>query len=108
MIFAATIQAKAFAVEGAASPSAPVVDEKQEGGSEYEIDYEEESDAEADAPPEAEEQPRKNKKPSTPVKVGSGPAVQGSRAKNRFVPILKSDTRSVYQQGGKSYDVDTD
>jgi hypothetical protein len=34
--------------------------------------------------------------------------VQGSRAKDRFVPILKSETRSIYKKNGKHYDVDTD
>ena len=92
---------------GAASP-APKSSE-DEGG--YEIDYEEESDAEGGAPEEAPEPgpmvpaPKKSRGGITP---GSGPAVQGSRAKNRFAPILKSDSKSVYQKDGKHLDVDPD
>jgi hypothetical protein len=69
----------------------------------YEIDYEEEvEEVEDSAPP-------KSAPPASKVKkIGGGPAVQGSRAKNRFAPILKSETRSVYKKDGKSLDVDTD
>lgn len=74
---------------------------------EYEIDYEEEEGASAEAVPEAPEPlPVKGKKRIR--SFGVGPAVQGSRAKNRFVPILKSETRSVYQKDGRPLDVDTD
>jgi hypothetical protein len=75
---------------------------------EYEIDYEEEEGASVEAAPEvADPSPSKSKK-RTVRNFGSGPAVQGSRAKNRFVPILKSETKSVYQKDGKALDVDTD
>ncbi len=77
----------------------------------YEIDYEEES--EETEPTEEEALPAKSSKTPARAKVGGkvgggGPAVQGSRAKNRFAPILKSETRSVYKKDGKTLDVDTD
>lgn len=76
--------------------------------SEYEIDYEEEDGTTPEAPPAvAEPEPARGKKRGTRI-FGTGPAVQGSRAKNRFVPILKSETKSVYQKDGKPLDVDTD
>ncbi len=108
LILAVTLHSKAYAVEVTPSPTAPVADTAQENGSEYEIDYEEEADAGEEEAPEAVKQPEKTKKTPQSLKIGVGPAVQGSRAKNRFIPILKSDTRSVYQREGKSYDVDTD
>ncbi|MBU6153709.1 MAG: hypothetical protein KGP28_05345 [Bdellovibrionales bacterium] len=67
---------------------------------EYEIDYEEEV-----APEEA---PAPMPKRSVPRAQGGGTAVQGSRAKDRFTPILKSETKSVYKKGGKHLDVDPD
>ena len=74
----------------------------------YEIDYEEEPDQDSsEETPEPERAPVK--KGSIRGKgIGGGPAVQGSRAKNRFAPILKSETRSVYKKDGKTLDVDTD
>ncbi len=73
----------------------------------YEIDYEEESE---ESEPQAEEtpSPKAGKIVTRPKVGGGGPAVQGSRAKNRFAPILKSETRSVYKKDGKTLDVDTD
>ena len=80
--------------------------------SEYEIDYEEEPEVSEEASVEtAIEKPSPKVKPKTKperIKGGGGPAVQGSRAKDRFVPILKSETKSVYQKGGKHFDVDPD
>ncbi len=76
--------------------------------SEYEIDYEEEEGANPEGPPAiAEPEAVPGKKRGARI-FGAGPAVQGSRAKNRFVPILKSETKSVYQKDGKPLDVDTD
>ena len=67
---------------------------------EYEIDSEEEAEVEAVPAPQSPG------RAARPQKGGSG--VQGSRAKDRFVPILKSETRSIYKKNGKHYDVDTD
>jgi len=96
----------AFAAADEAAVSAP---RPGDADGEYEVDYEEEADAGA----EAEEAPapvkgRSKDGSKARSRNANGPAVQGSRAKNRFVPILKSDTRSVYQRKGKAYDVDTD
>ena len=68
------------------------------GPDEYEIDYEEEP-----AEPAVPAAPAKKA-----LRSGGIPAVQGSRAKDRFTPILKSETKSVYKKGGKSLDVDPD
>jgi len=73
----------------------------------YEIDYEEEAE-EVESPVEEAPAPKSAKAPVRPKVGGGGPAVQGSRAKNRFAPILKSETRSVYKKDGKTLDVDTD
>lgn len=73
----------------------------------YEIDYEEEAE-EAESPVEEAPAPKSPKASVRPKVGGGGPAVQGSRAKNRFAPILKSETRSVYKKDGKILDVDTD
>ncbi len=67
---------------------------------EYEIDYEEEAEVETAPAPQAAGRPAKGQK--------GGSGVQGSRAKDRFVPILKSETKSIYKKNGKHYDVDTD
>ncbi len=94
-------------------PSAPLARTGTEVGvgvspadGEYEVDYEEETEVGAEEEPPAPVKSRTVKRSRN--KGTAGPAVQGSRAKNRFVPILKSDTRSVYQNKGKVYDVDTD
>lgn len=63
---------------------------------EYEVDYEE--DAVEMTPPPARSS-KKQKKEST---------VQGSIAEKRPVPILPSETKSVYKKNGKALDVDTD
>jgi hypothetical protein len=73
----------------------------------YEIDYEEETE-ESETQAEATPSPKAGKVAARPKVGGGGPAVQGSRAKNRFAPILKSETRSVYKKDGKTLDVDTD
>lgn len=89
------------ATSNAATPVPGAATSAPADADEYEIDYEEEPGSETDeaaAPP-----PKKAKKT---VKLGSGPAVQGSRAKHRFTPILKSEMKSVYQKEGKSLDVD--
>ncbi len=83
--------------------SLPVVSFAETGTEgEYEIDYEEEAEAgvETAPAPKAPDRGEKSKK--------SAAGVQGSRAKDRFVPILKSETRSIYKKNGKNYDVDTD
>lgn len=89
-------------------PPASTTDSADEG--EYEIDYEEEPEA-GDEPSETPA-PR-NRKHSQQTKTartssGGGPAVQGSRAKHRFTPILKSETKSIYHREGKILDVDSD
>ncbi len=100
MIFYAVF-GSGFIALAANTPSDPPSD------SEYEIDYEEEG-VSNEAPPEVA-QPVNSKGKRKPIRsFGTGPAVQGSRAKNRFVPILKSETKSVYQKDGKYLDVDTD
>ncbi len=74
---------------------------------EYEIDYEEEPGG--DAADEEAPEPIKTKTGKSGSKKGAGgPAVQGSRAKHRFEPILKSETKSIYKKDGKPLDVDTD
>lgn len=73
----------------------------------YEIDYEEETE-ESETQAEETPTPRAGKAAAKLKVGGGGPAVQGSRAKNRFAPILKSETRSVYKKDGKTLDVDTD
>ncbi len=87
------------------APKALAAGSPDDGG--YEIDYEEEVE---ESESSVEEAPvRKPTQPATRTKTaGGGPAVQGSRAKNRFAPILKSETRSVYKKDGKTLDVDTD
>jgi len=89
-----------------ASPLARAAGNADEGA--YEIDYEEESE-DAEAPvPEAPPVKAPARVKGGGKAIGGGPAVQGSRAKNRFAPILKSETRSVYKKDGKTLDVDTD
>ena len=88
--------------EGVAPAPSPAVEE-------YEIDYEEEAEEAAGGEsPETPVKVQPAQKRNLRTKTGGGPAVQGSRAKDRFVPILKSDLKSVYQSNGKAYDVDTD
>jgi hypothetical protein len=104
-------------------PNAPA-----ETGGDYEIDYEEEDEGGA-----ATEEGDAESEPAHPVKHGkttpvpkkapvapraaapksaandrSAPTSQGTRSKNRFAPLLKSDAKSVYKKNGKSLDVDTD
>ena len=79
---------------------------------EYEIDYEEEpADTDEMEPAEPVKVTREKKTSSTATAAnsngGSG-GIQGSRAKHRFNPILKSETKSIYQKDGKALDVDTD
>jgi hypothetical protein len=80
--------------------SAPARSAPPVSNPEYEIDYEEEV-----APAEATPTPSAKR---TSRRVQGGTAVQGSRAKDRFIPILKSETKSVYKKGGKRLDVDPD
>ena len=80
-----------------ASPQAP----QPVSDAEYEIETEEEVMP-------AEEAPTPAPKRSASRGQGGGTAVQGSRAKDRFTPILKSETKSVYKKGGKHLDVDPD
>lgn len=78
--------------------------------SEYEIDYEEEPGTDGEEPVEAPV-PKKNgtRKKNSSVSAGGGVGgIQGSRAKHRFTPILKSETKSVYKKDGKALDVDSD
>ena len=75
---------------------------------EYEIDYEEEPDASGDSEAAPIEPVAPVNAPKKAAKGQGGPAVQGSRAKDRFTPILKSETKSIYQKGGKHLDVDPD
>jgi len=60
----------------------------------YEIDYEEEVSGDQEE--------------SAANSVGGAGGIQGSRAKHRFIPILKSETKSIYKKDGKALDVDTD
>ncbi len=93
-------------VEGQApAPSTEAAPAQSADDGEYEIDYEEEP--EGDEPVQTPA-PRKSKSTRPSIPGGSGPAVQGSRAKKRFTPILKSETKSVYRKEGKGLDVDTD
>ena len=82
----------------------------------YEIDYEEEPDESAPAEEEKpiEQVPAKKAKRGTQSTASSNKSnvnnsvVQGSRAMNRFQPLLKSDTKSIYKKNGKNLDVDAD
>lgn len=74
----------------------------------YEIDYEEEPEESSSEETAVPERAPVKKASGRGKGIGGGPAVQGSRAKNRFAPILKSETRSVYKRDGKTLDVDTD
>ncbi len=87
----------AAAVESAVTPQPP----QPVSDGEYEIETEEEVMP-------AEEAPTPAPKRSASRGQGGGTAVQGSRAKDRFTPILKSETKSVYKKGGKHLDVDPD
>ena len=74
----------------------------------YEIDYEEEPESEGDdAETVAPVKPAKGKKTTYAPGGGAG-GIQGSRAKHRFTPILKSETKSIYKKDGKALDVDSD
>lgn len=104
---------------------APAVDVKPnapaETGGDYEIDYEEEDEGEGDTA-EGDEEPAPvkpaKKAPARKAPVAARPAAtsndrslptsQGTRSKNRFAPLLKSDAKSVYKKNGKNLDVDTD
>ena len=88
--------------------SSPVVTQETTGSSEYEIDYEEEPESEEVSEPEPEPVKSKKGERKKAAKNSGGPAVQGSRAKNRFAPILKSETKSLYKKDGKVLDVDAD
>jgi hypothetical protein len=95
----------------AEAPSAGAVKSPAATDGEYEIDYEEEPDAASEEAPESEPEPVQSKsvkKGAKASKNSGGPAVQGSRAKNRFAPILKSETKSAYKKEGKVLDVDAD
>ncbi len=114
------LQPHAFAEKGTDALTQAQSDSQTEAPAddgEYEIDYEEEPEAEAEGESEDSAPASKAKKKETGKKEaakkeakknGGGPAVQGSRAKNRFTPILKSETKSVYQKNGKHLDVDSD
>ena len=91
--------ASAPQVESAGSGAAPAPKPVADG--EYEIENEEEV-----APPEEVAVPLPKR--AVIRGKGGGTAVQGSRAKDRFTPILKSETKSVYKKGGKHLDVDPD
>lgn len=75
---------------------------------EYEIDYEEEPEAPATPEEEAPVEEPVSKKPGKRAAGGAGTGVQGTHSKNRFAPMLKSDTKSIYKKNGKALDVDTD
>ena len=113
----------AIAEEAAMTPApavAPVAPEAQpsDDSGEYEIDYEEEPDdtavaTQGDGEEEAPAVINQKKKTSKKSTKGSqyysgGPAVQGTHSINKFAPMLKSETRSVYKKNGKPLDVDTD
>lgn len=109
-VVAAPVIVDPVAIAPSKGASSPAQKSSEDDGA-YEIDYEEESEIGDGA---AEEAPEPGPVAPTAKKVragkvpGAGPSVQGSRAKNRFAPILKSDSKSVYQKDGKHLDVDTD
>jgi len=72
----------------------------------YEIDYEEEVSGDQEESEPVKKAPSKKK--SAANSVGGAGGIQGSRAKHRFIPILKSETKSIYKKDGKALDVDTD
>ncbi len=86
----------------------------------YEIDYEEEPGADTDVEsgdlPEATPTPAKKgkNKGGSRGAVSTGPidrnipSSQGTRSKNKFAPLLKSETKSIYKKNGRPLDVDTD
>jgi hypothetical protein len=90
-----------WAQQPAASPEVPAA-------SEYEIDYEEEADADLEPTPTPAQAPGKKVKNKAATTGVNSAAVQGSRAKNRFAPLLRSETKSVYKKDGRRLDVDTD
>jgi hypothetical protein len=83
----------------------------------YEIDYEEEPDAEssdgvenaAQVTPTPIQKGRSKSFSRTPGPVDRNvPSSQGTRSKNKFAPLLKSETKSIYKKNGRPLDVDTD
>jgi hypothetical protein len=106
------VEAPAAAPAAPAAPAASGEEESPSGSGEYEIDYEEEPDAggETGETESAEEAPAPKKSATKRASSGGNgnPAVQGTHSKNRFAPILKSDTKSIYKKNGKALDVDTD
>ncbi|MBS1958612.1 MAG: hypothetical protein JST80_03990 [Bdellovibrionales bacterium] len=105
--------------ETTAAPKTPAAGATSSDSSDYEIDYEEEPesvDQSADTGEGAEEPPAPVKGKKKPTKKAAprvkadrnAPALTGTRSTNRFAPILKSDTKSIYKKNGKALDVDTD
>ncbi len=78
--------------------------------SDYEVDYEEEpGDEEPVIEAPVEEEPVKKKSNKTKTeKLPKDTSTQGSRATNRFQPMIKSESKSHYKKNGKSLDVDPD
>ena len=78
----------------------------------YEIDYEEEPGADPEGDAEPTTTPKKAGRRSSPIATGpvdrNIPSSQGTRSKNKFAPMLKSDTKSIYKKNGRPLDVDTD
>jgi septal ring-binding cell division protein DamX len=108
----ATSEAKTPAKESQADAQIPAEKNSAAPGGaadgEYEIDYEEEPGTEGDAAEETPvAKPIRGKKTVYAPGGGAG-GIMGSRAKHRFTPILKSETRSIYKKDGKSLDVDSD
>ncbi len=69
---------------------------------EYEVDYEEEGEG-----VEIEEAPEKPV-PASGKKTSRESSAQGSRALNRFQPVMKSEQKSKYMKEGRALDVDSD
>jgi hypothetical protein len=97
--------------EAAAPPSEPAQPAAAAEEGEYEIDYEpEDSDEMVKPTPAKSAHGKKSSQASAPTAnaIGGSGGIQGSRAKHRFTPILKSETKSIYQKDGKALDVDSD
>jgi hypothetical protein len=93
---------------GGKAPPSEGMDNAETG--DYEIDYEEEPEGDSE---EAPAPVKKKHGKKTAESVPSNPGVSyssstGTHSKNKFGPMLKSDTQSVYKKNGHALDVDTD
>ena len=106
-----------------AATSGASTEKSEDNSGEYEIDYEEEpeggseevgepaaelDDTADEEAPKAKSKKKRHGKSLDRNAPSLGSAVSGTRSKNKFAPILSSETKSVYRRNGKPLDVDTD